>query len=100
MQMGQTGAQKHDSELEAMKDTRGHQSDSQRALLEELVNENVSIAGDIAEIGVNTWAIHGVIPVDGDVIIAEFDTYEQAKVVLNGIATRPAPGPDIEWPSR
>jgi hypothetical protein len=74
-----------------MKDTRSHRSDNQLALLEELVKENVSIAGDIAEIGAGTWAIHGVIPVDGDVIIAEFETYEQARVVLNGISTTPVP---------
>jgi hypothetical protein len=83
-----------------MKDTGSHQSDRRLTLLEELVDENVSIAGDIAEIGANTWAIHGVIPVDGDVIIAAFETYEQAQVVLNGIPTRPGPDPEIQGPPR
>ena len=68
---------------------RADQSNSRLDLLWELVRENVTIAGDITEIAVDTWAIHGVIPVDGDVIIAEFESYEQAKVMLNRIAATP-----------
>jgi len=70
-----------------MSDMRTEQSESRLDLLWELIGENVTIAGDITEIATNTWAIHGVIPVDGDVIIAEFATYEQAKFTLNRIAT-------------
>ena len=70
-----------------MNETRSGQTDRQLRFIEELLNENVLIAGDVAEIGTHTWAIHGVIPVDGDVIVAEFDTYSEARVVLDTIST-------------
>jgi hypothetical protein len=40
------------------------------------------IDGDVFRIDDNTWAIHGVIPVDGDVILAEFGKREDARAVL------------------
>ncbi len=73
------------SDSSAVDDTDGEQSDRQLVFLRELVDENATIAGDITEVATNTWAIHGVIPVDGDVIMAEFDTYNQAKVVLDSL---------------
>jgi hypothetical protein len=36
---------------------------------------------DIIQVDDHTWAIHGNIPVDGEVIIAEFDLAEQAEAV-------------------
>jgi hypothetical protein len=50
--------------------------------LEELVEEHAVIAGDVIEIDAHTWAIHGSIEVDRDVIMAEFDTEEHARHVL------------------
>jgi hypothetical protein len=70
-----------------MNETRSGQTDRQLRFIEELLDENVLIAGDVAEIGTHTWAIHGVIPVGGDVIVAEFDTYSEARVVLDTIST-------------
>jgi hypothetical protein len=70
-----------------MSETRGQQPDRQLRLIQELLDENVYIAGDVAEIDTHTWAIHGVIPVGGDVIVAEFDTYDEARVVLDTIST-------------
>jgi hypothetical protein len=70
-----------------MNNTLGGQSDRQLRFLEELVADNATVAADIAKIGAQTWAIHGVIPVDGDVIMAEFDTYCEARVVLDQLAT-------------
>jgi hypothetical protein len=69
--------------------TNGEESDRQLRFIQELLAENVQIAGDVAEIATNTWAIHGVIPVDGDVLVAEFDTYDEANVVLDEIAIQP-----------
>ncbi len=74
-----------------MNDIPGEQSDRQLRFLEELVEENAAVAADIVEIGARTWAIHGVIPVDGDVIMAEFDTYREAKVALDQLGTRARP---------
>ena len=56
--------------------------DPQLTFLEELVEEHATIAGDVIEIDAHTWAIHGSIAVDGDVIMAEYDTEEHARIVL------------------
>jgi hypothetical protein len=57
-------------------------ADPQLMFLEELVEEHATIAGDVVEIDAHTWAIHGSIAVDGDVIMAEYDTEEHARIVL------------------
>jgi hypothetical protein len=64
-------------------------SDHQMQFIRELLDENVPIAGDVTEIDPDTWAIHGLIPMDGDVIVAEYHSYREARVVLDGISTRP-----------
>jgi hypothetical protein len=51
---------------------------------------------DIISIDEHTWAIHGNIPIDGEVIIAEFDRLEQAEEVLDSLKpaqppTQPSP---------
>ena len=55
----------------------------QLEFLRELLKENASIGGDVLEIAKGTWAIHGVIPVDGEVLMAEFETYDEAILVLH-----------------
>lgn len=67
---------------------RSVSSDAQLEFLEVLVEENASIAGDVVEIREDLWAIHGFIPVDGDVLMAEFETYEQAATVLEELPRR------------
>lgn len=62
------------------------ESDPQLTFLEELVDEHATIAGDVIEIGAHTWAIHGFIAVDGDVIMAEYDTEEHARIVLDELS--------------
>jgi hypothetical protein len=57
----------------------------QLRFLQALVEENAAIGGDVLEIHQDTWVIHGVIPVDGDVVMAEFESYDEAKRVLNGV---------------
>ena len=61
-------------------------TDRQVGFLGEFVNNNLRVAGDVVEISANTWAIHGIIPVDGDVIVAEFGTYAEARDALNSIS--------------
>ena len=70
-----------------MNDTADDQPDRQLLFLQEMAEEHATIAGDVAEIDSHTWAIHGVIPVGGDVILAEFETYDQARTVLDKLAT-------------
>ena len=69
-----------------MIDTPREQPDPQFGFLDELLEEHARIAGDIVVIGAHTFAIHGVIPVDGDVLLAEFDTYDQARLALVTLA--------------
>ena len=61
--------------------------DRQVQLLRELEDEYASIAGDIVKVGDGAWAIHGVIPVDGDVLMAEFQTYDEARSVLDSVTS-------------
>jgi hypothetical protein len=48
--------------------------------------QQARVDGDAVAIDDRTWAIHGVIPVDGEVILAEFSTLEEARAVLENIA--------------
>jgi hypothetical protein len=64
----------------------GRDPDPQLAFLEELVEEHATVDGDIIEIDAHTWAIHGFIPVDGEVIMAEYESEEHARIVLDELA--------------
>jgi hypothetical protein len=44
------------------------------------------VADDIIEVDEHTWAIHGVTPVGGEVLLAEFATPEEAHAVLERLA--------------
>ena len=61
--------------------------DGQLVFLEEMVEEHATIAGDVVEIDAHTWAIHGTIAVDGDVILAEYESEAHARIVLDELAT-------------
>jgi hypothetical protein len=52
-------------------------------LLEQLIDERVRVAGDVLEVSIGVWAIHGWIPVDGEVILAEFSVLDEARSVLD-----------------
>ena len=62
--------------------------DPKLEFLEELVEENASIAGDVVQLGEHLWGIHGEIAVDGDVLMAEFETREEAEIVLEELPAR------------
>jgi hypothetical protein len=72
-----------------MDDSPGKHPERQLEFLRVLLVEHASIGGDVLEIGKDTWAIHGVIPVDGEVLMAEFETCEEANHVLDRL--RPGP---------
>jgi hypothetical protein len=63
-------------------------ADPQLAFLESLLETRATIAGDVARIGLGTWAIHGLIPGDGAVIMAEFETYHEARLVLDQLPSQ------------
>jgi hypothetical protein len=69
-------------------DPRDRYADGQLQFLQVLVEENASIAGDVVQVADRLWAIHGYIPVDGDVLMAEFDNYDQATNVLDQLPRR------------
>ena len=45
------------------------------------------MSGDVVELDSNTWAIHGSVAMDGDVIMAEYSTEDQARFVLDELRT-------------
>jgi hypothetical protein len=51
--------------------------------IEQLVDERATVAGDVLEIDERTWAIHGSIAMDGEVIMAEFTREQDAVEVLD-----------------
>lgn len=62
---------------------RAHEPDPQVEFLEELIEEHATVAGDIIQIDSRTWAIHGFVAVDGDVIMAEYETEAHARAALD-----------------
>jgi hypothetical protein len=75
-----------------MTDAQYEQDDEKILFLQQLIEDRATIAADIVEVDSHTWAIHGVIPVGGDVIMAEFETQDEAKAVL-GELSAPEYGP-------
>jgi hypothetical protein len=75
-----------------MNEPQGEQDDDRILLRRQLVEDRANIAADVFEVDPHTWAIHGVIPVGGDVIMAEFETEDEAKTVL-GKLSAPEYGP-------
>jgi hypothetical protein len=73
-------------------DAFGDGIDDQEVLVAGLVADT-EVAGDVAEIVAGRWAIHGHIPVDGEVILAEFGSFEQARAAIDRLplneGTRP-----------
>ena len=66
--------------------------DEKILFLQQLLEDRADIAADVFEVDPHTWAVHGVIPVGGDVIMAEFETQAEAKKVL-GMLSAPEYGP-------
>jgi hypothetical protein len=75
-----------------MTDAQHEQDDEKILFVQQLIEDRATIAADIVEVDSHTWAIHGVIPVGGDVIMAEFETQDEAKAVL-GELSAPEYGP-------
>ena len=65
-----------------MNDERGEQTDRGQRIIEELIDEHVRFHYDLLPIDDQTWAIHGSIVVDGEVILAEFATQDDARSAL------------------
>jgi hypothetical protein len=70
-------------------------SDTALEFLQVLVEENASIASDVVQVADNLWAVHGFIAVDGDVLMAEFESYELAAYTLDLLPQRTQRRDDI-----
>jgi hypothetical protein len=62
-------------------------SDADQRVVHEIVDEHVQMSYDLVFIDDGTWAIHGSIAVDGEVLVAEFDNRADAESALEQIAT-------------
>jgi hypothetical protein len=51
-------------------------------VVEDLVYEHARVSGETFQIDAETWAIHGFIAVDGDVIMATFDSRDDAVAAI------------------
>ena len=69
--------------------------DRQLQFLLELLDDNASIDGDVLEISNDTWAIHGQIAFEGEILMAEFGTYDQARNVLDRVRRTTLPTSDV-----
>ena len=61
-------------------------SHGELGFLDELIDAHIDISGYVLQIGERTWAIHATIPVDGGVLVAEYDSAEEANDVLGQLA--------------
>ena len=68
--------------------------DRQLRFLRALLDEHAWIDGDVLHISDDTWAIHGGIPVDGEVLMAEFTSYAEARYVLDQVRESTPPVSD------
>jgi hypothetical protein len=69
-----------------METPRRDLSDADRRVVAELIDEHVLVSYDVIRIDENTWAIHGSIAVDGNELVAEFETRADAEAALEQIA--------------
>jgi hypothetical protein len=68
-----------------MSEPRDRHSDGQVEFLRILLEEHAWMDDDVLEVAAGTWAIHGVIPYDGESPFAVFGTYDEAKYVLDEV---------------
>jgi hypothetical protein len=58
--------------------------DQQSPSVDELVQETSAVAGEVTRIDDGLWAVYGTIPVDGESILGEYATFEEARAALEG----------------
>jgi len=58
------------------------ETDSDPRIVEDIIAEHFPFDCNLIPIDAHTWAIHGSIPVAGDVILAEFSNREDAEAAL------------------
>ena len=66
-----------------MEEDEGAVFDPELRMLARLVEARCHVAGDLIEVDRGVWAIHGSIPVGGEVIMAKFSLRDEAASVLD-----------------
>jgi hypothetical protein len=66
-----------------MNNELGEQSNAHQQIIEYLIQVQARVARDVVQIAPTTWAIHGPIAVDGEVIMAEFNSREGADAAID-----------------
>ena len=61
----------------------GEQSNAHQQIIDYLIQVHARVARDVVQIAPSTWAIHGPIAVDGEVIMAEFNSRAAADVAID-----------------
>jgi hypothetical protein len=69
-----------------MTDEPRAQMDRGQRVIDELIAERVRFHYDLVPIDAQTWAIHGSIVVDGEVILAEFASRDDAWTALEQLS--------------
>jgi hypothetical protein len=59
---------------------------SEERVVRTLIEEHVQVSCQLLPIDEHTWAVHGSIAVDGEVILAEFDDRDDAELAVEEIA--------------
>jgi hypothetical protein len=70
----------------AMTDLHPQESFGGPGLIEEVLGEQIQVAGDVFEVDSQTWAIHGYLPGEGEVLLAEFARPERAESALQQLS--------------
>jgi hypothetical protein len=63
-----------------------HRSERPEMLIDSILPLHPRLSQDLFQMDAQIWAIHGYIPVDGEVILAEFEHRETARAVLAQLA--------------
>jgi hypothetical protein len=61
----------------------GEQSNAYQQIVEGLIQVHARVARDVVQIAASTWAIHGPIAVDGEVIMAAFNSRDAADAAID-----------------
>jgi hypothetical protein len=67
----------------------GSHDEVDRQFVATLEITHATVAGDVVRIDAHTWAIHGSIPVDGEVLLAEYEEAADAVEALDRLAPTP-----------
>lgn len=60
--------------------------DRHEMLIDSILDQHPRLDQDLFQMDLQVWAVHGYIPVDGEVILAEFDHRETARAFLAQLA--------------